>query len=82
MGRVGLEIFRMSLYMAFPVLAFHFFNQPAYFEKWVTNVKREMYPPEREEDRQKIDELKKYMRQKQQQEILAAIQENEMKAAQ
>lgn len=82
MTRVKLEIFRMTLYMAFPVLAFHFFNQPAYFEKWVTNVKREMYPPDREEDRERIEEFKKYMRQKHQQEILEAIKENELKSIQ
>lgn len=30
-----LEVFKMALYMAFPVGMFHYFNQPEYFEKWV-----------------------------------------------
>lgn len=30
----------------FPVLMFHYFNQPKYFEEWVVKTKRELYPPE------------------------------------
>lgn len=46
MGGWKLEVGRMALYMTFPVALFYYFNQPQYFEKWVTNFKREMYPPE------------------------------------
>lgn len=35
----------MSIYMAFPVVLFYYFNQPQYFEKWVIEKKRELYPP-------------------------------------
>lgn len=46
MGGWKLEVFKMSLYMMFPVGIFYYFNQPQYFEKWVVKVRREIYPPE------------------------------------
>lgn len=49
-----LEIGRMGLYMLFPLVTFHFFNQPQYYEEWVLKTKREMYPPESEEVNEKI----------------------------
>lgn len=39
MGGWKLEVFKMALYMSFPVGMFHYFNQPEYFEKWVRNWK-------------------------------------------
>lgn len=41
-----LEIAKMGLYLSFPVATFHIFNCPAYFEKYVVEKKREMYPKE------------------------------------
>ncbi|XP_077288118.1 protein PET100 homolog, mitochondrial [Arctopsyche grandis] len=79
MARLHLEILRMSLYMAFPVVAFHLFNQPAYFERWVTNFKREMYPPEKESDKILLKNTKLFLRQKEQETLAAAIKEHEMK---
>ena len=38
MGGWKLEVFKMALYMSFPVALFHWFNQPEYFEKWVIYV--------------------------------------------
>lgn len=49
MERWKLEIARMALYMAFPVSLFYIFNQPQYFEKWVINTRRELFPPENTE---------------------------------
>lgn len=46
MGGWALEIGKMALYLAFPVAAFHIFNTPEYFEKYVIEKKREMYPHE------------------------------------
>lgn len=46
MGGWKLEVAKMALYMTFPVALFHYFNQPEYFEEWVTKMRREMYPPE------------------------------------
>ena len=63
MGTWKLEVLKMSIYMAFPVAMFHYFNQPEYFETWVTKVKREIYPPEnkyqREEFLQNIREIRR-----------------------
>uniref|UniRef100_A0A023F7B9 Protein pet100 log mitochondrial n=1 Tax=Triatoma infestans TaxID=30076 RepID=A0A023F7B9_TRIIF len=52
MGGWKLEVFKMGIYMAFPVALFHYFNQPQYFEEWVTKVKREIYPPDDPEKRE------------------------------
>lgn len=50
MGSWKIEVGRMGIYIMFPVLMFHYFNQPKYFEKWVINTKRELYPPESEQE--------------------------------
>ena len=42
MGGWQLEVFKMALYMSFPVGLFHWFNQPEYFEKWVNNEIRKI----------------------------------------
>lgn len=49
-----LEIGKMALYLSFPVAAFHIFNSPQYFEQYVIEKKREMYP---NEDQLYYDEL-------------------------
>ncbi|CAG9855178.1 unnamed protein product [Phyllotreta striolata] len=46
MGNWKLEVAKMGLYVTFPVALFYYFNQPQYFEEWVVNKKREIYPPE------------------------------------
>lgn len=43
MGKWQLEVFKMSIYMAFPVSIFYLFNQPQFFEDWVTKKKRECF---------------------------------------
>ncbi|XP_056645936.1 protein PET100 homolog, mitochondrial [Diorhabda carinulata] len=48
MGTWTLEVAKMALYVTFPVALFHYFNQPQYFEEWVVNTKRELFPPETE----------------------------------
>lgn len=47
----------MALYLSFPVGAFHVFNSPQYFEKYVIEKKREMYPREDELYREEIGQL-------------------------
>lgn len=46
MGNWKLEVFKMTIYMAFPVGIFHYFNQPQYFEEALVKLKRELYPPQ------------------------------------
>lgn len=59
MGGWLLEVGKMVLYMSFPVGMFHYFNQPEYFEKWVTKTRRELYPPESGESRKLIQDCVK-----------------------
>lgn len=49
----------MGIYMAFPVALFHYFNQPEYFEEWVTKTRREIYPPD---DTPRMLEFKKALK--------------------
>ncbi|KAF7407291.1 hypothetical protein HZH66_001828 [Vespula vulgaris] len=56
MGNWQLEVFKMSLYMAFPVIMFHYFNQPENFDEWVNKVKNEYYPKEDKEQRRMLEE--------------------------
>lgn len=65
MGNWKLEVGRMAMYMSFPVILFHYFNQPAYFEEWVTKTKRNIFPPENPQDREDIQQLIKQMKMKQ-----------------
>ncbi|CAH2275266.1 PET100 homolog, mitochondrial [Pelobates cultripes] len=45
---VKLEVFRMALYLSFPVSMFWISNQAEYFEEYVVKRKRQLFPPERE----------------------------------
>ena len=51
MGGWKLEIFKMGMYMTFPVGLFWYFNQPEYFEKWVIQTKQQLYPPANKDHR-------------------------------
>lgn len=55
MGNWTLEVWKMALYMAFPVVVYHVFNQPEYFEEYTIKMKRQMYPPEDERKRQQLN---------------------------
>nr|XP_026496778.1 protein PET100 homolog, mitochondrial [Vanessa tameamea] len=65
MGNWKLEVCRMAMYTSFPVALFFFFNQPTYFEEWVTNTKRQIFPPENKQDREAIQKLIQDMKRKQ-----------------
>lgn len=49
MGNWKLEVGRMTLYVLFPVAVFYIFNQPQYFEDWVIQTKRDLFPNDSEE---------------------------------
>lgn len=57
MGHWTLEIGKMALYLTFPVAAFHVFNSPEYFEKYVIDKKREMYPHDEETYHEELSTL-------------------------
>lgn len=62
MGGWVLEVARMALYLSFPVATFHYFARPEYFEKYVIETKREIFPPEDEMLRDEVHALFRDMR--------------------
>lgn len=75
MGGYWLEISKMALYLSFPVAMFHYFNQPEYFEKWVTQTKRDLYPPENLSHAKELDDLKRTIRAKRDEQFLKTLDE-------
>lgn len=71
-----LEIAKMALYMAFPVGCFHYFNQPEYFERWVIETKRKIYPSNIEDDRKMYEEVKARLLEAQEIKMMEAYQKN------
>ncbi|XP_073478473.1 protein PET100 homolog, mitochondrial [Aquarana catesbeiana] len=61
---VKLEVFRMMLYLSFPVTMFWISNQPEYFEEYIVKRKREIYPPEKDDVKQQLQEAKEAARQR------------------
>ncbi|XP_073444897.1 protein PET100 homolog, mitochondrial [Dendrobates tinctorius] len=59
---IRLEIFRMALYLTFPVTMFWISNQPEYFEEYIVKRKREIYPPEKDEEKRQLQEMKEAIR--------------------
>lgn len=79
MGNWLLEVGKMALYMSFPVALFHYFNQPEYFEKYVIEKKREMYPIEDEKTKESLDRVIRMMREKEEKNELHALEAVEAK---
>lgn len=75
MGKWQLEVLRMGIYITFPVILFHYFNLPENYEEKVIQFKREVFPPERPEPRQKIDELKKIFQERREAEMKKVFEE-------
>lgn len=75
MGGWKLEVAKMAMYMTFPVALFHYFNQPQYFEEWVTKMKRELYPPEKQEIRAKFEETIKQVQEMHELKMLRSLEE-------
>ncbi|XP_053151658.1 protein PET100 homolog, mitochondrial isoform X2 [Hemicordylus capensis] len=67
---VKLEVFRMMLYLSFPVAMFWISNQAEYFEEYVIKRKREIYPPEDEYVRKELEDFKERMRKMQEERLL------------
>ncbi|XP_040202194.1 protein PET100 homolog, mitochondrial [Rana temporaria] len=61
---VKLEVFRMMLYLSFPVTMFWISNQPEYFEEYIVKRKREIYPPEKDDVKRQLQEAKEAARQR------------------
>ncbi|KAM9115376.1 protein PET100 homolog, mitochondrial [Pangshura tecta] len=72
---VKLEVFRMVLYLSFPVAMFWISNQAEYFEEYVIKRKREIYPPEDDRQRKELEDFKERMRKKHEERLLRAAQQ-------
>lgn len=56
MGGWKLEVFKISLYMMFPVGAFWIFHQPKFYEKWVIENNRLLYGYQNPEKKLELEE--------------------------
>ncbi|XP_074835889.1 protein PET100 homolog, mitochondrial [Carettochelys insculpta] len=72
---VKLEVFRMVLYLTFPVAMFWISNQAEYFEEYVIKRKREIYPPDDDRQRKELEDFKERMRKKREERLLRTAQE-------
>lgn len=78
MGNWHLEVFKLGLYVTFPVAMFYVFNQASLFEPWVVKMKRELYPPENLTSQKEIRALVTEMRHKQQADLIKQIEQEEL----
>ncbi|XP_040846195.1 protein PET100 homolog, mitochondrial isoform X1 [Ochotona curzoniae] len=67
---VKLEVFRMTLYLTFPVAMFWISNQANWFEDSVIQRKRELFPPEKESQRQEFEAFKDRIRKQREEKLL------------
>lgn len=67
---VKIEIFRMMLYLSFPVTMFWISNQAEYFEEYIVKRKREIFPPDEQINRKELEDFKERMRVRKEQRLL------------
>ncbi|XP_057673623.1 protein PET100 homolog, mitochondrial [Corythoichthys intestinalis] len=70
---VKIEMFRMVLYLSFPVTMFWLSNQAEYFEEYVIKRKREIFPANGELQRKELEDFKERMRARREQQRLKKI---------
>ncbi|XP_022066070.1 protein PET100 homolog, mitochondrial [Acanthochromis polyacanthus] len=70
---VKIEVFRMMLYLSFPVTMFWISNQAEYFEEYIVKRKREIFPPDEEAQRKELENFKERMRVRKEQRILRSF---------
>ncbi|XP_060231893.1 protein PET100 homolog, mitochondrial isoform X1 [Meriones unguiculatus] len=73
---VKLEVFRMSLYLTFPVVMFWVSNQAGWFEESVVRRKRELWPREKEEQLREMEEFKRKLRRRREERLLQAARQS------
>ncbi|XP_045146293.1 protein PET100 homolog, mitochondrial isoform X1 [Echinops telfairi] len=66
----------MSLYLTFPVAMFWIANQAEWFEDHVIQRKRELWPPEKEGQRQELEAFKERIRKQREEKLLGAARQN------
>ncbi|XP_075941909.1 protein PET100 homolog, mitochondrial [Anarhichas minor] len=70
---VKIEMFRMMLYLSFPVTMFWISNQAEYFEEYIVKRKREIFPPDEGLRRKEMQEFKERMRLRKEQQLLRTL---------
>ncbi|KAG5832790.1 protein PET100 homolog, mitochondrial [Anguilla rostrata] len=70
---VKIEMFRMMLYLSFPVAMFWISNQADYFEEYVVKRKREIFPPGEKMHRKELEDFKERMRDRKEQRLLKQV---------
>ncbi|KAG7317302.1 hypothetical protein KOW79_019600 [Hemibagrus wyckioides] len=70
---VKIEIFRMMVYLSFPVAMFWVSNQAEYFEEYIVKRKREIFPPDEKMQRKELEEFKERMRLRKEQKMLKQL---------
>ncbi|XP_004865406.1 protein PET100 homolog, mitochondrial [Heterocephalus glaber] len=73
---VKLEVFRMIVYLTFPVAMFWISNQAEWFESSVIQRKRELWPPEKEDQRQELEEFREKIRKQREERLFRAAQQS------
>lgn len=76
MGNWKMEVYRMAMYIAFPVTVFFVFNQPQIYEKYVIETKKEYYPEEDLERVKRIEALKEKCMREHQDKLIAEMEKN------
>ncbi|CAM9218991.1 unnamed protein product [Lampetra planeri] len=71
---VKIEMFRMMLYLSFPVAMFWISNQAEYFEEYIVKRKREIFPPHEGAHRKELEDFKERMRVRKEQRMLKALE--------
>ncbi|KAL0275117.1 UNVERIFIED_CONTAM: hypothetical protein PYX00_003077 [Menopon gallinae] len=64
MGGWKLEAFRMAVYISFPVVMFHLFNDPNYFESSVRSLREEVHKRVDQEATMRIRQFQEEFRKK------------------
>jgi len=77
MGTWHLEAFKLAWYVTFPVGMFYYFNQAQYFEDWIIQTKREMYPPEHLRGRVELAEFVKKAQRDQELKLVRQLQKEQ-----
>ncbi|KAL0992632.1 hypothetical protein UPYG_G00096000 [Umbra pygmaea] len=67
---VKIEVFRMMIYLSFPVTMFWISNQADYFEEYIVKRKREIFPPDEKVQRKELEDFKERMRDRREQRLL------------
>ncbi|XP_034395487.1 protein PET100 homolog, mitochondrial [Cyclopterus lumpus] len=70
---VKIEMFRMMLYISFPVTMFWISNQAEYFEEYIVKRKREIFPPDEGLRRKEMEDFKERMRLRKEKQLLQKI---------